>query len=238
MVIDWERVAVLTGKGVLLLLEYLTKLSAFVVTAVVLSTSGTFGGKLGTGFTSLSAGLRNVFGVPGDLIHLMRELRSYGADIQNYIWEPGGFESLNGILAYLNSSVLYLDSVSANFANQPFSTFFASLIAFVSLYFTARLLRFYRQKGRGSKMVNLEQQLGERVFQKPAELQKPPSVAAAASAAQAGAGAAQQKAENAKTAANQQDKPSSARTVKPAFSSNSENKFLQDYIRLAQNGGG
>jgi hypothetical protein len=237
MVIDWERVAVLTGKGVLLLLEYMTKLSAFVVTAVVLSTSGTFGGKLGAGFTSLSAGLRNVFGVPGDLIHLMRELRSYGADVQNFIWEPGGFESLNNILAYLNGSVLYLDSVSANFANQPFTTLFAALLAFVSLYFTARLLRFYRQKGRGSKLVNLEQQLGERVFQKPAELQKPVSATASASSISSSAASSQQAAENAKPGVKNQEKSPTARTVKPAFTSNSENKFLNDYIRLAQNGG-
>lgn len=231
MVIDWERVAVLTGKGVLLVLEYMIKLSAFVVTAIVLSANGTFGGKLGAGFSSLSSGLRNVFGVPGDLATLLSELRAYRADAASFIWEPGGYEALNSILSYLNGSIVYLDAVGANFSNQPFSTFFAAVIGFVSLYATARLLRFYRQKGQGSRIVNLEQKLGERVFRKPAEFQKPPAPISAATHAAATPSGVEEK------SVPGQESASGARRVKPAFSSDSENKFLQDYIRLAQNGG-
>lgn len=230
MVIDWERLAVLTGKGVLLVLEYMVKLSAFVVTAIVITTSGTFGGKLGTGFSSLSAGLRNVFGVPGDLANLLSELRTYRADAASFIWEPGGYEALNSILSYLNGSILYLDAVGANFSNQPFTTFFAAVMGFVSLYLTARLLRFYRQNGQGSRLVNLEQKLGERVFRKPAEFQKPPAPISSATAATAS--------EIDEKSVPKNESGSGARRVKPAFSSDSENKFLQDYIRLAQNGGG
>ncbi|PWN07692.1 hypothetical protein [Rhodohalobacter mucosus] len=230
MVIDWEHLAVLTGKGVLLVLEYMVKLSAFVVTAIVLSANGTFGGKLGAGFSSLSAGLRNVFGVPGDLAILMGELRTYRADAASFIWEPGGYEALNSILAYLNGSILYLDAVGANFSNQPFTTFFAAVIGFFSLYLTARLLRFYRQKGQGSRLLNMEQKLGERVFRKPAEFQKPPAPKPAAAAAAVK--------EIEEKPAPRQESNSGPRTVKPAFSAGSENKFLQDYIRLAQNGGG
>ena len=231
MVIDWERLAVLTGKGVLLVLEYMIKLSAFVVTAIVLSANGTFGGKLGAGFSSLSAGLRNVFGVPGDLATLMTQLRTYQADAASFIWEPGGYEALNSILSYLNGSIVYLDAVGTNFSNQPFSTFFAAVIGFVSLYATARLLRFYRQKGRGSRMVNLEQKLGERVFRKPVELQKPPAPVSAATSASAMPSGAGEKSVPAK------ESEPGIRRIRPAFSPDSENKFLEDYIRLAQNGG-
>jgi hypothetical protein len=221
MVIDWERLAVISGKGFLLILEYFVKLSALVVTAVVLSAGGTFGVKLGNGFSSLSAGLRNVFGTPSDISGLFSQLRQYNADAGSFIWEPGGYEAMNSIFGYLNGAVLYLDAVANNFSNQPFATFFAAVTAFVSLYVTARLLRFYRQQGQGSRLVLLEQKLGERIFRKPVELQKRPVPKTTTQTVEA-------------AEKEQQVRP---RSGKPTFSSGSENQYLQDYIRLAQNGG-
>ena len=125
-----------------------------------------------------------------------------------------------------------MDAVGANFSNQPFTTFFAAVTGFISLYFTARLLRFYRQNGQGSRLVNLEQKLGERVFRKPAEFLKPPTPNSTASAATSSV------IEEKSLSKQESGSGTGARTVKPAFSSGSENKFLQDYIRLAQNGGG
>lgn len=223
MVIDWERLAVISGKGFLLILEYFVKLSALVVTAVVLSAGGTFGVKLGTGFSSLSAGLRYVFGTPSDLSSLFAQIRQYNADAASFIWEPGGYEAMNSIFGYLNVVVLYLDAVANNLSTQPFATFFASVTAFVALYFTARLLRFYRQNGQGSRLVNLEQKLGERIFRKPVEFQKQPVPKTAIQNVEAA----------------EKEQPVRRRNGgKPAFTSGTENQYLQDYIRLAQNGGG
>lgn len=221
MVIDWERLAVVTGKGFLLMLEYFIKLAALVVTAVVLSAGGTFGVKLGTGFSSVSYGLRKLFATPSDISAIVMQLRQYNSDAANFIWEPGGYEALNSILAYLNGGIVYFQTVGQNFSNQPFATFFAGMIAFTSLYFTSRLLRFYRQKGRGSFLVKMEQKLGERIFRKPEELIRK---------------------EVGPRYVNQPESLEPATKMKksgrPTFMSGQENKYLQDYIKLAQNGGG
>lgn len=164
MVVDWERVAKVSGKIFLLFLEYCVKISAFAVTAVVLITDGSFGAKLGTGFASISSALRTAFSAPGKIVDTAYTIHDYHHMTEAAFNSRYGADAIDGILAFFNGGITYLQDVSQSFAQQPFATFFASLIAFGSLYFISLVLRFARQKGQGSYLNRLERRLGERIF--------------------------------------------------------------------------
>jgi len=225
MVVDWERVAEMTGKSFLFILEFFAKISAILISGVVLAAQGSFGAKLGAGYSSLSVSLRKLFQAPSEISEAV-------ASISQYINMPADAQSIeaaHNVLVWLNSSVLYMDAVANNLSSQFFVTVFAALIAFLSVYMVSVILRFYRQKGEGSWLNKLEKNLGQKIFETPAEKMK------------------RLKAEKKKVAAMQsaqkEEKPaqpvkggeSAPRSFKAA---QSDNEFLQDYIRLAQNGGG
>lgn len=200
-----------------------------VVTAVVLIADGSFGMKLGTGFSSISASLRSLFEAPGDIIgaaHLINEYHNLSAAAFE---ARHGAEAINGVLAYLNGGITYLQEVGQNFASQPFATFFASVISFCCLYFISLVIRFARQKGQGSFLNQLERRLGERVFESQAKRKR------------------QRMQQQSRTVANAnrvnghakpRPKPKSVNKVKKTFGNNSGNgkvnKHLQDYLKSAQ----
>ncbi len=173
MVFDWERAARLFGKFFLLLLEYCIKLAAIVVTAVVLIADGSFGTKLGAGFSSLSISLRNVFEAPSEIIRQASVVHDYQTLPADAFEIEHGSRALHEALAYFDGAVLYFQDVSANFTGQPFATLSAALIAFFSLYSISLILRFTRQKGQGSPLNRLERKLAEKVFKNPKDLYKP-----------------------------------------------------------------
>lgn len=223
MVVDWERVAKKAGKFFLLLLEYCIKLSAVAVTAVVLVADGGLGMKLGTGFGSISPTLRTLFEAPGDIVetaHLINEYHNLSATVFEARYGAG---AMDGVLSYLNGGIVYLQDVSQNFASHPFSTFFASLIAFGSLYLISLILRFARQKGQGSYLNRLERRLGERVFEDTAKKKR--------EKIQQTAGMSNGK---------MRTRPQTVNKVKKTFGGNSDsnkvNKHLQDYLKSAQSG--
>lgn len=202
-----------------------------VVTAVVLIADGSFGVKLGTGFSSISASLRSLFEAPGDIIgaaHLINEYHNLSAAAFE---ARHGAEAINGVLAYLNGGITYLQDVGQNFATQPFATFFASLISFASLYFISLVIRFARQKGQGSFLNRLERRLGERVFESQAKRKKQRIYQHKATAANKVNGQAK---------ARSRSKPKPVNKVKKTFGSGSNsdngkvNKHLQEYLKSAQ----
>ncbi len=200
------------------------------MTAVVLIADGSFGMKLGTGFSSISASLRSLFEAPGDIIgaaHLINEYHNLSAAAFE---ARHGAEAINGVLAYLNGGITYLQDVGQNFATQPFATFFASLISFASLYFISLVIRFARQKGQGSFLNRLERRLGERVFESQPKRKKQRIHQQKATAANKVNGQAKAK---------PRSKPKPVNKVKKTFGSNSDNsskvnKHLQEYLKSAQ----
>lgn len=164
MVVDWEKAAYVTLKAFLFVLEYCVKLTAVVVTAIVMAAKGTFGDKLATGFSSVSSGLRNVFSAPGEIYGAAKLVSEYNSLSQSAIQEMHGFEAAHGVMTYLNGGVSYLASVGQNFSSQPFATFFAAVIAFASIYLISIILRFTRQRGQGTWLNKLERELAERIF--------------------------------------------------------------------------
>jgi hypothetical protein len=223
MVVDWERLAMISGKVFLLFLEYCIKLSAVVVTAVVMAAQGTLGVKLSTGFTSISKSLRVMFEAPSGIKSAYQLIYEYNTLPAGVFVEQNGTESVAGLMAYLNGAVIYFQSVFYNFAYQPYATFFAALIAFFTLYITSRVVRFYRQKGEGSFFTRMERKLGEYIFKTPKELLKPEL---------------RRKAEPANEESSASEEPGRNRNIRKFGTGGSNNKFLEDYIRHAQNGDG
>lgn len=165
MVVDWERLAKAAGRFSLLLLEYCIKLTAIAVTAVALAAQGSFLTKLGTGFGSISIALRNLFTAPAEIYKAANLIHQYNTMSAAAFNEQFGADAINGVLAYFNGGIVYLQAVYQNFANQPLSTFFAAFIAFSSLYLISLVLRFSRQRGQGSYLNRLERKLGRHVFE-------------------------------------------------------------------------
>jgi len=164
MVVDWEQVAYVSVKAFLFILEYCVKLTAVVVTAIVMAANGTFGDKLAIGFGSISSGLRNVFSAPGEIYGAAKLVSEYNSLPLSAIQDMQGFEAAHSVMIYLNGGVSYIASVVQNFSAQPFATFFAAVIAFTSIYIISIILRFTRQRGQGSWINKLERDLAERIF--------------------------------------------------------------------------
>lgn len=222
MVIDWEDVAIRSGKLVLFFLEYCFKLFAVLVTMVTLSSPGSLGSKLGNGFASLSLSLQKLFAAPGELSSMAHMVYQYNTLSSTAFNEQFGPDAVSSLLTYLHGGVIYIHTVSQNFTSQPFTTFFAALIAFLSIYVISLVLRFARQKGQGSFINKLERKLGEKVFYEPNTRLKERSI------------------KKAEPPASPELQPQKERSNKPGRSfgqANSENKYLQEYMKVAQKEG-
>lgn len=163
-VINWERIGKAAGKGFLFFLEYCIKISAFVVTGVVLATNGSFGAKLGTGFSSISPTLRGLFEKAGEIPGIATMIHDFNVMSTNAFQAKHGVNAVNSVFAYLDGGIVYVQTVMNNFANQPFSTFLAAFLSFGSLFMLGLVLRFARQKGQGSHFNRLERKLSERIY--------------------------------------------------------------------------
>lgn len=234
MVINWERIGKIAGKCFLFFLEYCIKFSAFVVTGVVLAANGTFGTKLGTGFTSISPTLRGIFEAPGDISEVaatIHEFNTMGADAFRELY---GAQAVNSVFAYLDGGIVYLQTVMNNLASQPFATFFAAMISFWALYMLGLVLRFARQKGQGSYFNKLERKLSDRIYETSRKLTKPtmPEVKPETNG----------RVNTSTNGSAVSGSPISSKAGKKTPKSNSfrkaqkTNKFLQDYMKSVQNG--
>lgn len=241
MVINWERIGRIAGKSFFLFLEYCIKLSAFVVTAVVLAADGTFGVKLGTGFSSISQSLRSLFEAPGEIAGAATVIHDYnmlGAAAFN---EQYGADAINGALAYLDGGIIYWNTVMSNFGSQPFATFFAAIISFWSLYMISLILRFARQKGQGSYFNKLERKLSDRIYETSRRLTRPVPESKPQMNGSTGSktGASDGTYTNGSTSLGSNGNLGSGagkRSAKPFQKAQQNNKYLQDYLKSVQNG--
>ncbi len=160
----FSRFLTVSAKPFLFLLEYLFKLSAGIVTVIILGSQGSFFAKLGTGFGSLIYVYEQLLEWPGKLTYLGSVIHDYNTQTASAFNQRYGGQALNRTMESLNEGVLYVQSVYQNLAEQPFATVLAAVIAFAVLYFLARTFRFIRQRGRGSYLVRKEREFGRRVF--------------------------------------------------------------------------
>lgn len=236
MVINWERIGRLAGKSFFLFLEYCIKLSAFVVTAVVLAAEGTFGTKLGTGFSSISQSLRSLFEAPAEIVEAATVIHNYntlGGDAFN---EKYGVEAIQSALAFLDGGIIYVQTVMSNFGSQPLATFFAAIISFWSLYMLSLVLRFARQKGQGSYFNKLERKLSDRIYETSRRLTKPPKPEVQPANGASVNGSTNGNA-NTNTGSNFSSKSKARKGTPNSFkNAGKTNKYLQDYMKSVQNG--
>lgn len=153
----------------LLLLEYVFKLSAGIITIIVLGAQNSFFSKLGSGYGSFMQVYDAIASWPERLDYIGAVIQDYNTLTASTFHQRYGGEAINRVMETLNEAVSYFQAVYQNLAHQPFATVAAALVAFLSFYICARLFRFIRQRGKGSYLVRKEREIGDRVFGKKAE---------------------------------------------------------------------
>lgn len=161
---DYVTVSKKLGIFGLWLLEKSFKLVAIVAAGVVLSANGPFTEKLKTGFSSLSGALRKLFEFPAEIDRMGTIVYDYNHLTVAQFNSQYGSEAIDSLLWNLNAGIDYLILVYQNITTQPVSTLVACALAFGTFWILSRVLRFYRQKGRGTWLVRLERRLGEKIF--------------------------------------------------------------------------
>ena len=164
MYIDWEKILNASYHFLLTTTEWGFKVCAVVAGWLTLGATGSFGSKMETGFGSLSQGLRRMMELParfGDIGWTAREYQQMGAA---EFREAYGMAPVNELMTFLSGIFSYFGQISANLVNAPLTSLTATLLVFLSFYLLGRIIRFARQQGRGSFLTQLEQKLGDRVF--------------------------------------------------------------------------
>lgn len=159
-----SRLLTLAGNLFLFMLEYIFKFSAGVVAIIVLGGEGSFFSKLGRGFGSLVDVLGKIVAWPDTLGYLATVIRDYNTLTASAFNQRYGGQAVNRVMESLNEAVTYSQAVYQNLTGQPLATVLATMIAFLTFYSVARIVRFIRQRGRGSYLVRKEREIGDRVF--------------------------------------------------------------------------
>lgn len=162
---NWEKVGKISFQFALSAIEWGFKICAFVAGTLALSApKQSFGSKVGIGFGSLSQGLREFFSIPATFKEISWTVREYhqmgAADFQ----EAYGMAPMDQLFGSLNSLFSLTNQISVNLYLTPFASIFATLLVFASFYVLGRVIRFARQRGRGSYLCRQEQRLGDWVF--------------------------------------------------------------------------
>lgn len=164
---NWEKTAQRAGQIMLWLLEAGFKLFACITGIVIFETKGAFGERLSIGFSSLPSSLRSLTEFPSkvsETITLIIDYNTFTAAEFNQLY---GEHAVGELLASLNVVAEYLLQLYRNLVYYPLESILAAAIGFCSFYLLARILRFYRQEGKGSYFTRLERKLGEKIFEKP-----------------------------------------------------------------------
>ena len=163
---DWEDIGKAAGKFFLILIEYSFKICATAAAIITLAAPGSFSAKLSAGFGSLSMALRKLVNAPSSLMEMGRMINDYNTQAAATFNETYGAEAVSGLLYKLNAGIEYFVSVYGNITGSPFSTIFSTLLVFLAFYVLAWVLRFARQKGKGSFLVQMERALGDKIFKR------------------------------------------------------------------------
>ncbi|HKK47092.1 MAG TPA: hypothetical protein VJ964_16310 [Balneolaceae bacterium] len=161
---NWEKVGKLSYQFLLYVIEWGFKICALVAGWFALAASGSLGMRIGSGFASLSFGLRHLFEFPAELKRMIYLVSDYNQMNRELFRETYGAKAVNQFMASLNDGITFLHRITQNLYQHPFASLTAGLVVFVTFYLLARIIRFARQKGRGSWLNRWELRLGNSVF--------------------------------------------------------------------------
>lgn len=159
-----NRFLSLAVKPFLFLLEYMLKFSAGVIAAITLGGQGPFLAKIATGFGSFFNVIQRIMIWADNLTHIMTVVEDYNTLTAAAFNQRYGGQAINQVMASLNEGVAYMQAVYQNLTVQPFVTIIATFISFITFYAAARIVRFVRQRGKGSYIVRKEREIGDRFF--------------------------------------------------------------------------
>lgn len=161
---DWEKLGSTGYQLLLLIIEWGFKVCAVVAGWFALAAGGSLGVRLGTGFTSISYGLRYLFELPGKIQRMSYLVSDYSRMGRDIFEQTYGNKAISRFMGSLNEWIRFLQRINNNLYRHPLLTIAATVIAFLTFYLLARIIRFARQKGRGSWLARIEIRLGNRVF--------------------------------------------------------------------------
>ncbi len=161
-----SRLLKLITHFLLLVLEYVFKITAGIISIIVLAAPDSFFSKLGTGFSSFIQVYHKLASWPDKLSYISTVIEDYNTQTAAAFHQRYGGQAMDRVMEMLNEGVAFFQSVYRNLVDQPLATVSATLIAFLLFYICGRACRFIRQKGQGSYLIRKEREIGSRVFKK------------------------------------------------------------------------
>ncbi len=161
---DWAQIGKISYQFLLSVIEWGLKICAFVAGLLALGAKGSFGVKFATGYGALSSTLRQLFEIPVTFKEISWAAREYQQVGRAEFQEVYGLAPIDQLVASLNGFFGFFNQISTNLSQETFISLAVTLLVFLSFYLLARVLRFARQRGRGSWFCRMEQRLGDRVF--------------------------------------------------------------------------
>lgn len=161
-----SRLLKLINHSILLVLEYVFKITAGIISIIVLGAPDSFFSKLGTGFGSFMQVYHKLTEWPEKMNYISTVIQDYNTQTAAVFHQRYGGQAMDRVMEMLNEGVAFFQAVYENLAQQPLATISATLLAFLLFYFCARTCRFVRQRGQGSYLIRKEREIGNRVFKK------------------------------------------------------------------------
>jgi len=161
---DLEKLGRLGYQLLLFVVEWGFKVCAIVAGWFALAATGSLGVRIGTGFTSISYGLRHLLEVPEKFQRMSYLISDYSHMGRDVFQQTYGVEAIDRFMGSLNEAVQFLQRINTNLYRHPLPTIAATIVVFFIFYLLARIIRFARQKGRGSWLNRMEIRIGNRVF--------------------------------------------------------------------------
>lgn len=151
---------------VFFLIEFALKLAAPLSAIISMAASGNLIQKVVEGFRALPDTVREIVWWIQNIPEISNIIDDYNTLTAAEFNQEYGAGAVNYVMDYLNEGVEYLQQVYVNLAERPITTILAALLAFFICYFSARVVRFVRQKGEGSVITKFERRAGDRMFKK------------------------------------------------------------------------
>jgi len=161
---DWEKIGRISYKFLLYVIELGFKLCAFVAGWFALAAGGTLGMRIGTGFTSISLGLRHLLAAPAEFQRMSWLVRDYCRMGKDVFRQSYGAQAIEQFMRSINEGITFIQRINSNLYQHPLATVIATTVVFLTFYLLARIIRFARQNGRGSWLNRMEVRLGNSIF--------------------------------------------------------------------------
>lgn len=152
------------GHFILFVAEIILKMAASLAALIALASVGNLFYKIIHGIQSLPVTVKEIIWWFKNVPEIDRLIEDYNTMTAASFNQKYGMEAVNSVMGYLNEIVNYFQAVYVNISEEPINTILATIIVFLIFYLSARLLRFYRQKGQGSFITKFERRAGRLIF--------------------------------------------------------------------------